>query len=123
MRKKVIAIISIAVVSALLLTACKPKVKVGKYYLEGKNDVYIEVLNDKEIRFYGVDFSEMQKRWDSYGLNINLKEALSGVSIYYLNEGGDEINVHVTEVDVLPLSYIKAEKAIIFDRKVYKLRK
>lgn len=123
MRKKIIVIISILVISLAFLTACETKIKTGRYYLEGKNDVYIEILDGQRIRLDKADLSETQRRLDAYGIEVDVKWALSGRLPYRLGDKKKEIYVDIIEGVALVLDYVRAEKTIMIDGKAYKWRK
>lgn len=69
----------------------KPVLRQGKYYLEGTEDIYIEIINDEKIDFIGVDFTwvDAEKLWGDSWLweefdnkNFDPVEAMQGERNY-----------------------------------------
>lgn len=89
----------------LLTSACsEPKtVALGKYYLEGSDSVYIEILTKNKIIFEGVDFSADFERWKSMGDDFDYEASVQGIKDYEFNEKENMVNVRVFNDGVMTI--------------------
>ena len=70
----------------------------GKYYLEGSQDVYIEIIDSEYLQFVGVDFSfiDVETWWDGDLAGYNIDDCMQGVK-EYIYWRDNQITVEVVE--------------------------
>ena len=99
-KKIGLLLFSASVIACLLfLGACSQKttVTVGKYYLEGSDSVYIEILPDNKITFVGVDFTKDFERWEANGDDFDYEASVQGIKDYEFDAKEKKISVPVYE--------------------------
>ena len=94
---RLIFLLSICAIIAAIFCACdtnpsngKAVLHYGKYYLEGSDEVYIEIIDDNLIQCYGLDFSFVSPSdWEGEGVyerledkNFDVAEAMEGARKY-----------------------------------------
>ena len=108
-KKIGLLLFSASVIACLLfLGACSQKttVTVGKYYLEGSDSVYIEILPDNKITFVGVDFTKDFERWEANGDDFDYEASVQGIKDYVFNEKEKALDVPVYSDGVITIYMI-----------------
>ncbi len=79
----------IIIFSCLCITVClsscgteSESVKIGKYYLEGSETTYVEVLPKNKIELVGLDYSQDVEIYENLGLTIDFAANLQGIKNY-----------------------------------------
>ncbi|MCM1440321.1 MAG: hypothetical protein NC131_14125 [Roseburia sp.] len=88
MKRKIIkaAILSallslIIILSTVTLCGCAAnKIAVGKYYSENNVESYIEILEDNQILFVNVDFSELDETLKAFGSPLTVADVAEKLS-------------------------------------------
>ena len=107
-KKIGLLLFSVSVVMCLLVFgACsKTVVNLGKYYLEGSDSVYIEILPDNKITFVGVDFTKDFERWEANGDKFDYEASVQGIKDYEFDAKEKALYVPVFDDGVMTLRMI-----------------
>ena len=102
-KKIIISCLLLCLFLLSALCACKKERHplYGKYYLEGSQDVYIEIIDSEYLQFVGVDFSfvDVDTWWDGELKGYNIGECMKGIKKYIFWHDND-ITVSVLEGDM-----------------------
>jgi hypothetical protein len=121
LNKNIARITALIIGVSVLLSGCAGKsVKIGKYFADGSDSAYIEILANEQILFSDVDFSGIQREADDQDSDFDIAEIMAGSKPFIFKN--DILAVKVKDSFGLMIDYNAKENTLVFQDVTYKLR-